>query len=134
MDNSFDKILASRPVNQQAARVLGKGVDYTPTKKITQRHWSSPPPTMAISDQLRRTSSFVDLTGRAFGRFKVVGMLNAGRWLCRCSCGDYETRRHRAILNPENFGDRCENCRHLAFLKRREVFDRSGKDCDVREL
>lgn len=135
MSDAFDKILSSRPVNKQAARVMGRGVHFVPNKKIDQSHWSAPPVTIQVSSQASNPS-FQDQSGKKFGRFTVVGYLGAGRWLCRCSCGDYETRRQKAILNRGNFGDRCDNCRHLSFLKRRAEFDRnpSGKQSDDRDL
>lgn len=40
----------------------------------------------------------------------------------------------KAVLNPENAQDRCEHCRHLAFLKREEIWRRDGRDVDVREF
>lgn len=119
MDNAFDKVLASRPVNAQTARVMGKGFEYTPAKKITQRHWSSPPE----FGQKPTEPNFSDCTGHRFGRFTVVGYFGSKKgggslWVCRCSCGDYETRSGKSVRNQANTADRCENCRHLQFLQR----------------
>jgi len=140
MTEVFDKLLASRPVNRQAARVLAGGVHYKPNKKIVQRHWTTPPPLVAIPESAKSNPCFVDLTGRSFGRFRVIGYLgksnNKASWLVRCACGDFETRRSRAILNPENYGDRCANCQHLAFLKREEIHRRNpaAPQPDIRDF
>ena len=129
MSQVFDKLLASRPVNQAAARTMGRGVHYEPDKIIIQCHWTAPPATISVSQvtDLR----FIDLSGVKFGRLTVIGYLGkpnpkkSARWLVRCACGDYESRASKAIRNPENRGDRCDKCRHLAFLKRREIYLRN---------
>ena len=142
MSEIFDKLLTSRPVDSAAARVLGRGVHYVPQKNIAQRHWKSPPPVIPQSDW-PKTDSFHDLTGLSFGRFKVVGYLGKpgskkqlALWLVRCACGDFESRSAKAVRNPENRGDRCGNCRHLAFLKRQEAYLRNpaAPQPDVRDL
>jgi hypothetical protein len=144
MSQVFDKLLTSRPVNRAAARVLGGGVHYEPDKMVVQRHWTAPPPIKPISAKNRMSPNFVDLYGVSFGRFKVIGYLGKlsaskkakALWLVRCACGDYESRSANSIQNSENHGDRCEKCRHLAFLKRREVFLRNptAPQPDVRDL
>lgn len=141
MSQVFDKLLASRPVNQAAARVMGAGVHYEPDKAIVQRHWTAPPKTIPIPKMVN-WQHFVDLTGRVIGRFTVIGYLGKfgqkkrSRWLVRCVCGDYESRAAKSINNPENYGDRCEKCRHLAHLKRREVYLRNpnAPQPDLRDL
>lgn len=142
MSQVFDKLLASRPVNQAAARVMGRGVHYEPDKVIAQRHWTAPPATTAPTAAMLVNPCFVNLSGVTFGRFKVIGLLPKSNpkgkalWLVRCACGDYESRGSKAICNPENRGDRCDKCRHLAQLKRREVYLRNptAPQPDVRDL
>jgi hypothetical protein len=144
MSEIFDKLLTSRPVNRAAARVLGGGVHYEPDKEIVQRHWTAPPPLKTIPPAARIDPKFVDLTGVSFGRFRVIGYLGVlseakkakALWLVRCACGDYESRSAKSVQNPENHGDRCEKCRHLAFLKRREQFLRNptAPQADVRDI
>ena len=133
MDSVFDKLITSRPVDGAAARVLSKGVHYKPDNVIARLLWTAPPKLEPIPVNLRATPKFEDLTGRKFGRFIVAGYLGKPLgekqkqpcWLVRCSCGDYETRTARAIRNPQNAGDRCENCRHLAYLKRTDSYLRN---------
>jgi hypothetical protein len=131
MSQVFDKLLASRPVDSAAARTMARGVHYEPDKVIVQRHWTAPQKCSLITEQLRSNVQFVDVTGESFGRFTVIGYLGKyskkgpAYWLVRCACGDYESRTSKAVRNPENRGDRCEKCRHLTYLKRREVYLRN---------
>lgn len=142
MADVFDKLQASRPVNRAAARVIGGGFYYEPQKVIIQRHWKSPPPCKPITALLKANPEFEDLMGIEFGRFRVVGYMGrlskkvAAAWLCRCACGDFEARSAKAIRNPENRGDRCEYCRHVAQLKRSTAFRANplAKQPDVRDL
>lgn len=128
MSKVFDKLLTSRPVDGAAARVIGGGVHYEPQKEIVQRHWTAPPNLAPITPLMRENPQFEDLAGRKVGRFTVIGYLGklskskAALWLVRCACGDYESRNAKAIRNPENRGDRCDKCRHLSHLKRRETY------------
>jgi len=64
------------------------------------------------------------LVGAKIGRLTVVGMLNTSKSICvvRCCCGQYETRRPRAIRNPKNSVDACDRCRHLDYLRRHSLF------------
>jgi len=129
MSQVFDKLLASRPVNQAAARTMGRGVHFESKKVIAQRHWAAPPKTIPASQVTDPAGTFIDLSGIKFGRFVVIGYLGKPKghslWLVRCACGDYESRKSKAIRNPDNHGDRCDNCRQLAFLKRREAYLRN---------
>jgi hypothetical protein len=133
MSKVFDQLLTSRPVDKAAARVIGGGINYEPDKIIAQRHWSAPPPLAEITPLLRANRQFRDMTGISFGRFKVVGYLGIlgsdkqakPLWLVRCACGDYESRTRKSISNTKNSGDRCDKCRHLVHLKRREAFLRN---------
>lgn len=113
-----------RPVNRLAAEVTGKGVHYEPQKKIAQQHWEIQPPTIPTPRNIR------DLSGIRFGRFTVLGLYSGGGglWVVRCVCGDFETRRSRAINNPRNTRDRCDKCSHLRHLQRHDEFLRKGKN------
>lgn len=120
-----DKILTSTPVNSTANRVLSKGFQYTPDKRITQPHWETCPPLRPVPDE----KSLVNLIGRQIGKLTVVGVWaerptkKAGRkkgktiWIVRCQCGHYETRRAKSINNPRNKDDCCDLCRYIEHLK-----------------
>jgi hypothetical protein len=116
MKNSFDRIITAAPVNKTAAIVAyGKGESWDPRNKITQAHWEAPPK----CDPLPR--GVEDFSGAQTGRLTVIRYFASHKrigalWLVRCSCGDYETRRTGAFVNPNNSDDRCSKCRHLEFV------------------
>lgn len=125
-----DRIISARPVNATAARVTSRGIHWDSQRKAGDcPEWDAPPPvydTKKIAALLRIPgTSFVDLTGKQFGRFSVVGFLGSpnpkkgGRWLVRCTCGQYEQRTVKAITNPGNANDMCHACRYLEHLKGR---------------
>ena len=125
-----DKILTSFPINETAARVTSKGVHWEPQKKIQTQEADAPFP------MKKPPLNIKDVTGHRFGRFSVLGYSADGnsKWVCRCDCGRYALRKTRAVLNKENGQDRCELCRHLSYLKRNEVWKRTGKDPDIRNF
>jgi len=75
-----------------------------------------------------------DFTGLRFDRLTVIGHVdepgrkNGARWLVRCDCGTYETRRTPALAGRMR-ADRasCQRCDYLLHLKKREFFDRHGR-------
>jgi len=117
------------PVDKQAARVVFFGGEHWDhKKKITCISQATPL-------QIKRVRpNEPDLTGIKFGRFVVLGALaqkagaNGRAWVVRCECGTYETRRAKAIRNPNNALDRCQHCRELAHVKRSYIHDKTGKD------
>jgi hypothetical protein len=133
--DTHDKVLASVPVNKQAARALGRGVHYDDT--VQQKdlvHWEAPPPMRQI------LANMPDLRGICFGRFVVLGLhetpayktatgnkSSGANWVVRCACGDYEVRKAKAIRNPKNANDKCHECRRLDQLKDRDVFTRTQR-------
>jgi len=111
------------PINVTAAKVLFKGEDFTPDKKILTAHSYSPFPTRLVP------KNSVDLTGESVGRLTVIGLAEKrGMWVVRCDCGRYTMRRAKAIRNQNNTYDRCDACRHLLFLKRESAYLRTGRD------
>ena len=122
------------PINKTAALVIGGGVNYEPDKKVQTIESSNPLPTRKLTSQEFNSSTFKDCSGKKVGRLTTVGLYSLGKgWVCRCDCGMYCIRRTRAILNPNNTQERCEECRHLAFLKRNEKRRRTGKDVDIND-
>lgn len=116
----FDRLASSAPVNKQAAAdYSASGGVWAPEKKINNRRWLSPPETRPVP------TNSLDLTGCRAGRFVVVGLLardpvlskNApAKWVCRCSCGAYETRRAVVIQNPGLHRMMCSHCDYTAEL------------------
>jgi hypothetical protein len=123
----FEALLTSAPLNATAGRVTARGEHWEPEDPLPPGllHWKSPPPTRAWVPYPGGATS--DLTGKTFGRFTVVGLLekrpeqrskNSGdRWVCRCSCGDFEVRSTNAIraalgklVSTDLGGYRCWYC------------------------
>lgn len=125
----FDGI-QRKPVDKTSAMMFAKGVQYTNSVKVTCAHWESPPPLRAIPPDAPK------LVGEKIGRFTVIGLHRDynGSWVVRCSCGDYELRKAKSILNPNNFGDRCTKCRNVAFERRDYEFHKTGREIDQRTL
>lgn len=116
------------PINKVAAIVTGKGFEFTSRKRVQTIESKNPLPTVTIDKGESGSQGFVDVTGFKVGRLTVIGKHeNSKGWVCRCVCGVYCVRRAKAIVNPKNTQERCEECRHLAHLKREEEFRRSGK-------
>lgn len=133
----MDDIHARRAIDKKAALAVSSSEAYLPKKICGTTHTYAPPETREPNPCERGNSSFTDLTGYKFGRFTVVGLCKhaiPAKWVVRCVCGAYSTRKAKAIKNPNNSLDRCEHCRHLAHLKRTEFFLRTGRDVPYDEL
>lgn len=125
------------PVDRVAARVvMFSGEHFEPKKKVLTDDQGTPHEIKIITRSMRMNPSFKDHTGSRFGRFTVLGLskIRGGSWVVRCNCGVYSTRKARAITNCRNTQDRCDHCRHLAFLQRSEYHRRTGKEKDIREF
>lgn len=129
-------IHARTAINKTAALVVGTGIHYDPKKKVQTNDSDLPIATRPLTKAEIGQACFVDLTGARAGRFTVIGVARdfSARWVVRCDCGTYSTRKAKAIKNAENTQDRCEHCRHLAFLKRNEQWRRSGRCSDIRDF
>ncbi|GLQ96451.1 hypothetical protein [Dyella mobilis] len=118
------------PVNRVAARVIKHGVHWDTAKNIQAADQENP-------IEVRQYIPFKDrnLVGVKFGRLTVIGLsFTPKRWVVRCVCGIYTLRTAKAIRNPTNADDRCEKCRQLAFLKRRDIYQRTGKETPWKDL
>lgn len=125
----FDAVLASAPLNKQAASVTGRGVHYEPIVNYAgHKHWDAPPPMKPVPND----PSCINFIGRKFGRLTVVGLADTKRgsgspgasWVVRCVCGDYEHRSKKAITNPNNSDDKCCHCRDWS--KKEKAYKRLG--------
>lgn len=129
LTTDFDAIFAASPLDATAASVVSETVpEYHYTPQIAE-HWKDPPKTEPWYEnpQIKR--------GHRCGRLSVVGVLSRGgtsgtRWLVRCTCGSYEPRRTRSLLNPQNTDDKCCECRRLDTLKKRDQFMRTKRGQD----
>lgn len=132
----MDDIYARKPVDRMAAQVMKPGVHFAPDKKVLTNDSDTLIAVRPIPKEAKFYRNFEDLTGRQFGRFTVIGLARdfKKQWVVRCACGRYSTRHSKAIKNHANEQDRCEHCRHLAYLKREEHWRRTGRDKDICEF
>lgn len=123
--------ICRKPVNKTAALVVSVGEYYEPDKRVQVPAEGDLP---IMTKPLPPNTE--NLSGTRFGRFTVIGMAEEypGRWVVRCICGRYSLRVRKAIKNPGNKYDMCEHCRHLCYIKKREHFQRTGKDLELSEI
>ena len=128
-----------QPVNKTAALVTSKGTHYEMKVKSQVPEYIGPP-AMLPRNKLPIAPSLTDLTGRKKGRFTVVGMAaeGKGKWVVRCVCGTYTIRSSQSVKsvdkNPLAHFDACRECMNLAYLKREEIYRRTGKDANLSEV
>lgn len=130
----------SLPVNKMAAIVISRGTHYDPKCKIQVDEFISPPAIMPKRMHPKHCD-FIDLTGRRKGRFTVVGLLDGSKsslWVVRCDCGTYTTRTAKSIKAAEtkkaSHLDACRECMHLAYIKREEIWRRTGRDANIEDV
>ena len=119
----FERLAVSAPADSVAAKQVSAGThfDGLGNKQMPKAHWDHPPPMRPVPDH-KTTRGMI---GYTFGRFTVVGLLRdsnpkkGAAWVVRCACGDYETRKAKAIRNSRNSEDRCAVCRYLVYIQRR---------------
>lgn len=123
--------ITREPVDKMAALVVSKGWNIGESKKkIVIDHWEICPPLRKYD----RDCPHPNLTDIKFGRMIVVGLFKPFyrdhymerfygdkcikvSWICKCACGDFEPRKMKAILNPNNQNDACHKCRHIEELR-----------------
>lgn len=122
--SDFDRILASSPVNVQAAKQMGKGISFTPGVNI-QNSYREMPETKPILNKHLANPSFIDLTGKVFGRLTVMGLAvsnskKTASWVCRCTCGMYAKAKKKSLLNsrPSGGAHMCGSCSYTQSLRR----------------
>ena len=117
---TFDKIIASRPVNKQTAISNSGGVSYEPPDIHSRKIYDAPPKMKDVPIDAP------NLIGVKFGKLTVVGLQDkpqqrrGASWVVKCVCGKYETRHAKAIRNEKNIGDCCKHCYNNIRLKQKE--------------
>lgn len=119
----------STPINKQAVIAVSRQFEYVcPRKKMSAESYTPfkiwPTPKLAK-----------ELVGVRFGRLTVLGYAFdfKGMWCVRCDCGTYALRKTKAVKNPRNNRDRCEECRHLEQIQNSDHWRRTGKNLPGRE-
>ena len=127
-------IKSLNPITKPAALVAGKGFEYKPNKKVQTIESNNPLPTRLLESYELSNKNIINCAGIRMGRLTVIGRhIDSKGWVCRCDCSTYCVRTQKAVLNKNNTQDRCEECRHLAFLKKDEKHRRTGKDVDIND-
>lgn len=120
----FDFLGTHVPANKTAKNVLSAGVHYEYKNKDKNKFHSETPE--KIIKPNNPDQGFIDYTGHKHGSFTVIGRVKnrngCGRWLCKCSCGNYEQRSSKSIKNhidnPEKYDpDICVACADLRKIK-----------------
>jgi hypothetical protein len=121
------------PINKDAYRIIKKAK--------RDDVWENPykaPATASFSKNVLKvvkpTKSIVvngvyeKLIGKRRGKMVIVGLApktngpgECGRWVCRCDCGNYETRRTPERWLKVEHSDSCQEC------QKRDYLMRSGK-------
>lgn len=116
-------IHARKPVDKTAALVTGRGFDYVADCRPNAGDSRNP---LATKKDIPKNMPM--LVGHKYGRMTVIGVAadRKASWVVRCSCGTYTYRKTRAIRNQANDFDRCGECRHLAFIKKHNLFLATG--------
>jgi len=63
----------------------------------------------------RGYSTFIDLTGMAFGKWQVIKYDNHSKWICKCECGNTQNVLGRLLRTEQN--PKCSNCKQLEIIK-----------------
>jgi hypothetical protein len=104
LSTNWDALVTSAPANTQAAKdASAKGHHWQPAKKVVREwdaHSDCPLPMRDITKALLNT--LPDLRGRRVGKLTVIGLYanktaDGARWVVRCLCGCYETRKTKVI-------------------------------------
>ena len=117
-----------RPIDGNAQSVIRTGVHYERKRKHEHGYIDQREP-YPIRAMVEVPPNFRHLIGFKFGLLTVIGMaLKPKRWAVRCACGMYTLRSTKAVINPKNAQDACEQCQHQLWLKRHDFWLRTGKD------
>ena len=108
------------PVNTVAARIMSKGTHFDPIQKPTHTglNWDNPPEMQPVPQNL------INRIGETQDRMTIVGWYGKGKWVARCVCGLYESRRNRNWVkwrdnpspNKKNHCRRCEKLEHIRWM------------------
>lgn len=105
-----------RPINKTAGIVTSAGFEFKPIKEYK----------FILKDIPEILDSSIGFCGKSFGRFTVIGFhavaKRGGRWVLRCSCGNYTIctgKRINESLSDPLIAERamCDECDYLIFIR-----------------
>ncbi len=129
--------LGGTAVNKNTAMAISGGTNYDRKRNHSQEHFKNKPLVPDLPEN--KTPEFLEKLknriGIKRGRLTVVSWFGHGKWLCRCSCGDYVSRNEKS-LRPEKLHkfDACPDCENVVFLKKKEHWLKTGKDMDMEDF
>lgn len=129
MKKFFDICHAVFPVDRVAVWVSLRGENFVPNKVVLTNDSKLPIATRKFSKTELKQDCFIDLRGKKFGRFTVLGISRdfRGQWVVRCSCGIYSTRSAKAIKNEKTTAICANTAAIRRFLKEKSFIGAQGK-------
>lgn len=126
MKDRLIETASKNPVNKTASLVIRVGVHYEPKKGLNSYDSEVPLPVHPMKE--------CNIVGLRAGLLVVLGYSANKDYLCvaRCNCGIYTLRQPKAMKNPKNF-DACDRCRHVAHLKRKDLWFNSGRNVPIED-
>lgn len=106
------------PVDRVAARTMRKGTEIVWDYKPNEWRSHAPLPIKSPPDPVSH------LTGQKRGDLLIVGYIGKSKWLAKCVCGYYVTRKTRFLLREEDHC--CEECDYRDFIRRSLHAERTG--------
>lgn len=123
----WDRILASAPLNREAAVVAGESREpagFRADNSATDRYLQDGP--HPVKRVLPADQNFKDLTGQRFGKLVVRGVVEGTKsngknkgtlWAVRCDCSRYTARRQKFLLQGDPERHACVECDYAQEVK-----------------
>ncbi|MGR9476989.1 hypothetical protein [Rhizobium leguminosarum] len=125
----MDAVAPLYPSDKVAGRVAGRGEHFEwSSNQATKIHSTDPLAVRRPTETELSRPDYTDLTGAKIGRLTVMGVAaeiigNGQKWVVRCVCGSYETRKARYIKacvagnNPGSSEPMCDACGYTRKLQ-----------------
>lgn len=129
--------LGGKAINKNTAMAISGGTNYERTREHSQYHFKNKPliPELPKNQTPEFAEKLKIRIGQKRGRLTITNWFGSKTWLCRCSCGDYVSRNEKSF-RPEKLDkfDACPDCENLVFLKKKQHFAKTGKDCNIEDF
>src|SRR5436190_23478398 len=121
------------PIDSTAARVISRGFSHEfKSKPNTSDLWDNPPPILRIPPGISNH------TGERHGQIVLIGICDLTphklgfKWLARCDCGMFTSRRSKSWRKSSNNGtDVCQKCnvqnQRIRAYHRKKHFEMTGQ-------